>query len=169
MNVIQIDLPPLKGRGNDVQDLADLFMEKLSQQLAMPPVPIDAAVRASLAVYDWPGNVRELRNLIGRTLILGKFANPGDRDVTLAGTSEATLEEVERRNIMAVLAETGGNREEAARRLGISRKTLDPRNWRHCPRSFSSAPISNWCRRRTPPPRTALSKRAAWSSSRRAR
>jgi DNA-binding NtrC family response regulator len=73
MNVIQIDLPPLKDRGDDVQDLADLFMQKLSVQLGMPMVPIDASVRAGLAAYDWPGNVRELRNLIERTLILGKF------------------------------------------------------------------------------------------------
>jgi DNA-binding NtrC family response regulator len=126
MNVIQIDLPPLKERGGDVQDLADLFMERLSQQLGMPPVPIDAAVRAALSHYDWPGNVRELRNLIERTLILGKF--PGDldeRDAGPANAAGATLEEVERRHIMAVLAETGGNREEAARRLGISRKTID--------------------------------------------
>jgi DNA-binding NtrC family response regulator len=127
MNVVQIHLPPLKDRDDDVQDLADLFMAKLSQQLGMPPVPIDQATRAALASYDWPGNVRELRNLIERTLILGKFpsdldnGSPPERMVE-TGT---TLEEVERRHILAVLQETNGNREEAARRLGISRKTID--------------------------------------------
>jgi DNA-binding NtrC family response regulator len=71
--------------------------------------------------------VRELRNLIERTLILGKFpsdldnGSPPERMVE-TGT---TLEEVERRHILAVLQETNGNREEAARRLGISRKTID--------------------------------------------
>lgn len=126
MNVIEIDLPPLNMRGDDMQELADLFMQSLSQQLGMPPVPIDAAVRASLARYDWPGNVRELRNLIERTLILGKFPSDLDeRNGSPGNGAGATLQEVERRHIMAVLAETGGDREEAARRLAISRKTID--------------------------------------------
>ncbi len=126
INVMQLYLPPLRERGDDVQELAVLFMHKLSQQLGMPPVPIDSPVRASLARYPWPGNVRELRNLIERSLILGRF--PDDfrggpvRPVEMAG---GTLEEIERRHILAVLEETGGNRDEAARRLGISRKTID--------------------------------------------
>ena len=126
INVMQLHLPPLRDRGNDVQELADLFMQKLSQQLGMPPVPIDAPVRATLARYVWPGNVRELRNLIERSLILGKFPDDfrGGRtqEAELAGE---TLDDVERRHILAVLEETGGNRDEAARRLGISRKTID--------------------------------------------
>ena len=73
INVMQIHLPPLRDRGEDVQELADLFMTKLSQQLGMPKVPIGAQARAALAAYGWPGNVRELRNLIERTLILGRF------------------------------------------------------------------------------------------------
>ena len=71
INVMQIRLPPLKDREDDVQALATLFMRKLSQQLGMPQVMISDSVRASLARYDWPGNVRELRNVIERTLILG--------------------------------------------------------------------------------------------------
>ena len=126
INVMQIHLPPLRDRGDDVQDLAALFMRKLSQQLGMPPVPIDDKVRAGLARYDWPGNVRELRNLIERTLILGKFpegfGSGGDR--TVADTAQS-LAELEQRHILSVLNETGGNRDEAARRLGISRKTID--------------------------------------------
>jgi DNA-binding NtrC family response regulator len=126
INVLQIDLPPLSERGNDVQELASLFMQKLSVQLGMPPVPIDAKVRAALARYDWPGNVRELRNLIERSLILGAF--PGDfqtrRGETRTSPAES-LEEVEKRHILAVLQDTGGNRDEAARRLGVSRKTID--------------------------------------------
>ncbi len=126
INVMQLTLPPLRDRGNDVQELADLFMQKLSQQLGMPKVTIDAPVRAALARYAWPGNVRELRNLIERSLILGKF--PGDfrggRNQQ-AETAGETLDDVERRHILAVLEETGGNRDEAARRLGISRKTID--------------------------------------------
>jgi DNA-binding NtrC family response regulator len=121
---MQIRLPPLKDREDDVQTLATLFMRKLSQQLGMPQVIIGDSVRASLARYDWPGNVRELRNVIERTLILGVFPDDfGGHAVESAGTD--SLAEMERRHIMAVLRETGGNKDVAARRLGISRKTID--------------------------------------------
>jgi DNA-binding NtrC family response regulator len=126
LNVMQIHLPLLKDRGDDVLELATIFMTKLSTQLGMPPVAIDSAVRTALASYDWPGNVRELRNLIERTLILGAFpddfAGPRSDGQPAAADSLADLE---RRHILSVLKESGGNREEAARRLGISRKTID--------------------------------------------
>ena len=126
INVMQIRLPPLKDREDDVQTLATLFMRKLSQQLGMPQVMISDSVRASLARYDWPGNVRELRNVIERTLILGAFPDDfGGQTVASASPGMDSLAEMERRHILAVLKETGGNRDEAARRLGISRKTID--------------------------------------------
>jgi DNA-binding NtrC family response regulator len=126
INVMQIHLPPLKDRGDDVQELATLFMRKLSQQLGMPPVPIPDRMRAAFARYDWPGNVRELRNLIERTLILGRFPDGLGLDSrTPEVPGDASLADVERRHILSVLKETGGNRDEAARRLGISRKTID--------------------------------------------
>jgi DNA-binding NtrC family response regulator len=126
INVMQVRLPPLKDREDDVQELATLFMKKLSQQLGMPPVPIDGSVRAALAKYDWPGNVRELRNLIERTLILGSFPDDFGGQMVPAGNDAIdSLAEMERRYILAVLKESGGNRDEAARRLGISRKTID--------------------------------------------
>ncbi|GLS31648.1 DNA-binding transcriptional response regulator, NtrC family, contains REC, AAA-type ATPase, and a Fis-type DNA-binding domains [Mesorhizobium albiziae] len=126
INVMQINLPPLKERGDDVQELTALFMRKLSSQLGMPPVPIDPEVRAALARYGWPGNVRELRNLVERTLILGRFPEefteePGEETVG----SEGSLAEIERQHILAVLRETAGDRDKAAKRLGISRKTID--------------------------------------------
>jgi len=130
INVMQIHMPPLNDRGNDVYDLAELFMQKLSRQLGMPPVPVDAAARAALGRYDWPGNVRELHNLIERTLILGRFPvehlvntrqTPGDA----ADAAADSLADMERRHILGMLRETGGNRDEAARRLGVSRKTID--------------------------------------------
>jgi DNA-binding NtrC family response regulator len=126
INVMQLHQPPLRERDDDVHDLAQLFMHKLSQQLGMPQVPIDAGVRAALAAYAWPGNVRELRNLIERSLILGRF--PDDfrgRPAAAAMPVTGSLDDVERRHILAVLADCGGNRDEAARRLGVSRKTID--------------------------------------------
>ncbi|ASY66278.1 Sigma-54 dependent response regulator (plasmid) [Sinorhizobium sojae CCBAU 05684] len=126
INVMQIHLPPLKERDGDTLELADLFMMKLARQLGMPPVPIDEQTRRALAAYDWPGNVRELRNLIERTLILGRF--PDGFGISLSRQSNAgdtTLSEIERRHILAVLAGCSGQRDEAARLLGISRKTID--------------------------------------------
>lgn len=79
INVMQIHLPPLKDRGDDVVELATLFMREFAQQLGMPPIAIDDRVRASLARYDWPGNIRELRNLIERTVILGGFPEDIER------------------------------------------------------------------------------------------
>ena len=126
INVMQIHLPPLREREGDAIELANLFMMKLSSQLGMPPVPIDEPIRRALSTYDWPGNVRELRNLIERTLILGRF--PDSFGASIAGQTEtgsAALADVERRHILNVLAGCGGQRDEAARLLGISRKTID--------------------------------------------
>ncbi|KEA08339.1 sigma-54-dependent Fis family transcriptional regulator [Agrobacterium rhizogenes] len=127
INVMQIHLPPLKDRGDDVVELATLFMREFAQQLGMPPIAIDDRVRASLARYDWPGNIRELRNLIERTVILGGFPEDIERvaDDDDSHSGGHSLAEIERRHILSVLREVGGDREEAARRLGISRKTVD--------------------------------------------
>lgn len=125
INVMQLFLPPLRERDGDVLELAGLFMDKLSQQLGMPPVAIDADVRAALLRYRWPGNVRELRNLVERSLILGAFPDDFQGQRSPSASAASTLEDVERRHILAVLQEAGGNRDEAARRLGISRKTID--------------------------------------------
>lgn len=129
INVVQITLPPLKERGDDVLELAAIFMREFSRQLGMRPVAIDERVRAMLRRYDWPGNIRELRNLIERAVILGAFpAELGsgvERREAPAEVVRQTLADVERRHILAVLRELGGDREAAARRLGISRKTID--------------------------------------------
>jgi DNA-binding NtrC family response regulator len=126
INVMRIHLPPLKDRGDDVQELATLFMEKLSQQLGMPEVAIGEAGRAALAKYDWPGNIRELRNVIERSLILGAFPDDfGGQASEIATGAANSLADIERRHILAVLREVGGNRDEAARKLDISRKTID--------------------------------------------
>lgn len=126
INVVQIPLPPLKDRGNDVLEMAALFMRETAQQVGMPPLQIDEHVRSYLLQYNWPGNIRELRNFIERAVILGSFPEETERAVIPTGPSSGqSLGEVEKRHILAVLDETGGDREEAARRLGISRKTID--------------------------------------------
>jgi DNA-binding NtrC family response regulator len=132
INVMQIHLPALKDRGADVLELAALFMDELAQQLGMPPVAIDGSVRMALVRYDWRGNIRELRNLIERTVILGAFPEDFAQFVDNGDERGETLAEVEQRHILSVLREVCGDREEAARRLGISRKTVDRKcaHWR---------------------------------------
>lgn len=126
INVMQIHLPPLKARESDAVELAGLFMKKLSAQLGMPEVAIDEDARRALISYSWPGNVRELRNLIERTLILGHFPDGfGPGEATPASPEPGSLADVERRHILSVLAACKGQRDEAAEKLGISRKTID--------------------------------------------
>lgn len=124
INVLHLHMPTLVERGGDIFDLAALFMDSLSARVGMPAVPITPEVRAAMSAYDWPGNVRELRNAIERALILGRFTplTPavGHRD-------GQTLAEIERRAILGAVAAFDGDREAAAARLGISRKTIDRR------------------------------------------
>ncbi|WP_394076653.1 sigma-54-dependent transcriptional regulator [Xanthobacter albus] len=127
LNVVNIHLAPLRERAADVAPLARLFMAELSATLGVPPLELSEGVLRALARYPWPGNVRELRNVIERALILGDFP----RDVVPAADGEGeeahsqALEAVEKHHMLKVLSEAGGNRAEAARRLGVSRKTLD--------------------------------------------
>lgn len=126
INILQIEMPPLRDRKDDIEGLAELFISSISQELGVPPLELDAQTRGQFMENDWPGNVRELRNRIERSLILGTFSGDAGLAVpSLPAQSGQTLEAVERRHILSVLTSTGGNRAEAARRLGVSRKTID--------------------------------------------
>jgi DNA-binding NtrC family response regulator len=126
INVVNIQMPPLKERVEDIVELAALFMEQFSTTLAMPALELDAETLLKFSRYDWPGNVRELRNLIERSVILGGFPEEfaGTGSVTGSAAMD-TLDLVMQRHIMHVLDACDGNRAEAARRLGVSRKTID--------------------------------------------
>ena len=125
INVMRIDMPRLADRDEDVIDLAGLFLERLSRQLGLPKVEPGPAAIAAMRGYAWPGNVRELRNLVERSLILGGFPDTIGSGAEPAETAVGTLAAVERAHILAALEEAGGNRAEAARKLGISRKTIE--------------------------------------------
>lgn len=126
INALHIIMPPLRDHIEDVQELADKFMQEISFELGVPPLQISSAIRRGFLRYDWPGNVRELRNLIERSLILGEFSPDFEgAEEHSAFTLDDTLQSVERQHILRVLNECGGNRAEAARRLGVSRKTVD--------------------------------------------
>jgi DNA-binding NtrC family response regulator len=126
INVVNVAMPALKDRKEDIGELAAFFMSEFAKVLGMPALELNEQVLLKLSRYDWPGNVRELRNLIERSVILGGFPPDfaGEGRVTGVEAIE-TLELVEQRHIMAVLDACGGNRAEAARRLGVARKTVD--------------------------------------------
>jgi len=126
MNILNIAMPPLREHKGDIKELAEMFMQKLSHELAVPPLPLDSLALSYLTDNEWTGNVRELRNVIERSLILGVFPGSQAVDETRELNSDVeTLEIVERRHILDVLRQSKGNRAEAARRLGVSRKTID--------------------------------------------
>jgi DNA-binding NtrC family response regulator len=131
LDVVSLRIPPLRERPDDIPALARHFMLQLAAHLAVPPLPLFPEVMRGLQEYDWPGNARELRNFIERSLILGHY--PLDAlereeeavDGAVGDGDGELLSDVERRHILAVLAAANGNKSEAARRLGVSRKTLE--------------------------------------------
>lgn len=126
LNVMHVRLPALRDRGQDITALAQMFMTDIAFDLGVPVLEFDDRTLAEIEGYSWPGNVRELRNFIERSLILGQFP----RDLAGYGcdrkaAAPESLDAVEKQHILAVLEAAGGNRAEASRRLGVSRKTLD--------------------------------------------
>jgi len=130
LNVVEILIPPLRERGDDIDGLADHFLRAFNAKMGRRLQGISAEARLLLRRHVWPGNVRELRNVMERAVLLagGAVLDTGDFPSLLAspplGPSIATLEEVERDHIAKVLASTGGNKSEAARLLGVNRSTL---------------------------------------------
>jgi len=134
LNVVQIPVPPLRERREDLDELSTAFAREYAARHGRVEQKISAAARRLLADYDFPGNVRELANIIERAVIVstGKQIEADDLPETIrtsaAGqkrkTSPPTLVEVEDDYIRETLAATKGNKAEAARILGISRKNL---------------------------------------------
>ncbi|HKE90965.1 MAG TPA: sigma-54 dependent transcriptional regulator [Gemmatimonadales bacterium] len=133
LNVVNLELPPLRARGDDVLLLAEHFVRRLCAQYGISEPPLSAETRRALVTYPWPGNIRELRNLVERTLLLsppGEFHLEGFITLTSpapGGTDlpfPTTLAELQRAAAQAMLDLTRGNRSEAARRLGVSRSRL---------------------------------------------
>ncbi|HET6720684.1 MAG TPA: sigma-54 dependent transcriptional regulator [Rhodocyclaceae bacterium] len=136
LHVVEISIPPLRERLVDLPDLVEHFNHQMALRLGLPAVPVSPEIIECLAHYGWPGNVRELKNLVERAILLGGFDQCLLPEMELppaaplpAGTDDdkLRLDLVERQHVLAVLALSGGNKSEAARRLGISRKTLDRR------------------------------------------
>jgi DNA-binding NtrC family response regulator len=134
LNVVRIELPPLRARPDDVPALVSHFIDRYSTQYGVAPKAITPDAMAWLQAYDWPGNVRELQNVVERafalsnadTLTLAALPATLRRSEPGAATRATahTLDETERALIADTLAACGGNKNETARRLGIDRQRL---------------------------------------------
>jgi DNA-binding NtrC family response regulator len=134
LNVVHLELPPLRARPEDVPLLVEHFLQRFSRQYQVAPKRLAAEALERLRTYAWPGNVRELQNAIERAFALSAADTitlddlpPSLRGWALPSDTPGdvpTLEESERRLFAAALRKTGGNKNEAARLLGIDRQRL---------------------------------------------
>ena len=151
LNVVALDIPPLRQRPEDIALLADRFLDEFAGRYARPKPRLSDAQTAVLLAYGWPGNIRELRNAMERLVVFSEGGMPDwdslpaalrrtdtaasdrPRDGEMAadvsrlpesGTLAEWLARYERRLIRTALTESGGNKAAAAQRLGISRVSL---------------------------------------------
>ena len=139
INVIHVELPPLRARGADVLLLATHYLQHFATQSQKDVRSLDSEAAEKLSAYAWPGNVRELANCMERAVALTRNESIGIADlpekirsyrtshVLVAATDPSELvpmEEVEKRYILRVLEAVGGNKTLAAQVLGLDRKTL---------------------------------------------
>ena len=138
LRVVEIEVPPLRCRKDDILPLARHFVKKCAAQMGLPALRLDATSLDCLLEYSWPGNVRELENALEHaavfcqdsvilpkhfpTKIFGKREARDERDA--ADLAKTSLADLERDHIQRVLSAVDGNREEAARILGIGKATL---------------------------------------------
>jgi DNA-binding NtrC family response regulator len=139
INVVRIDVPPLRLRGNDTLMLAQHFIDRIRKRSGKGVEGISSQAAQKLLEYDWPGNVRELENCMERACALARFDQITVDDLpekirayqsshmVIASDDPAdlpTLEDLERRYIQRVLKAVAGNKTQAARVLGVDRRTL---------------------------------------------
>jgi DNA-binding NtrC family response regulator len=139
LHVVNLEIPPLKDRVEDIPHLAEQFVEKFCKRHNKPLLDIPPETLDWLVHYPWPGNVREMKNALEAAILFSLGGNLTVDDLKLAGLSESavpaqtdtdttsqafTLEENERNAILRALEETGGVQKDAAELLGISRRAI---------------------------------------------
>jgi len=141
LNVIQLTMPPLRDRIEDIPELVEMFLKQFAYQHQVPIPEMERLALDRLLEYDWPGNIRELRNLMERLVILADqpviskqdlasyfTKTKAESNVSVNKTIHATLpkekENIEKQLIEEMLAQTNGNKSLTAKKLGISRMTL---------------------------------------------
>ncbi len=149
VNVVPVFLPPLRERREDILVLAHHFLRRFCERHGRSLRGFTPEAATALRAYDWPGNVRQLENLIERAVLLCRGDEVEVEDLDLMGprrapmsspleqllSEQVPLEEVERRLLTLALARSGGNQTQAARLLGLTRRTLQYRMEKHKLRS----------------------------------
>jgi transcriptional regulator with PAS, ATPase and Fis domain len=131
INTIQIELPPLRDRGNDILILAEFFLKNYAYKYNKPGLKINQQAHDKLLRYSWPGNIRELQHTIEKAVILSETSILKPEDLHLRQSNYTdinntfnTLEEMEKLMIQQALEKNSGNFTAAAQQLGITRQTL---------------------------------------------
>src|SRR4030081_1523164 len=145
LNVVAIDIPPLRDHKEDIPALANYFLERFARESAKPVTSITPEAMKRLVAYHWPGNVRELQNIIERGVTLSSAPSPGTPAATMLDVTDIhlddpaarthsisghvlppgmTLEQWEDETIREALRHANGNKSQAARALGLSRNAL---------------------------------------------
>jgi DNA-binding NtrC family response regulator len=133
ISTLTVVVPPLRDRVEDIPFVADHLVERIARDMGRHRAHLTPEAVVTLQEYAWPGNVRELRNVLERAVLLSRDERigPGDLRFAFARPAEprpsegaATLKDVERRHIEATLRAAGGNIEQTARTLGISKSSL---------------------------------------------
>ncbi len=131
INTIQVEIPPLRERGNDIIILAEFFLKKFSYKYNKPNLKINNQANEKLMRYSWPGNIRELQHTMEKAVILSEadVLKPDDfylRNISLSENNDTlpTLDEMERQLIRQALDKNNGNYSAAAEQLGVTRQTL---------------------------------------------
>jgi DNA-binding NtrC family response regulator len=136
LNVIPIEIPPLRERRDDIPALVEHFIQKHAQRVGRRIERLDEAVMSGLQQYDWPGNVRELENTIERAVVLSTGPVIGARAVSVLGAAapqsnnlpslklRQNIEWVERETIRRALESSAGVKKDAAELMGISQRAL---------------------------------------------
>ena len=135
LNVIDVAVPVLSDRGDDILSLVNYFAQKYAKEMNCPVPAFSDNVLTALKSYAWPGNVREVENLIQRLVVIVDADTVRTRDlpesmrfnVNTGGENKLRLEDIVAEHILKVLAGTGGNKTQAAKILDIDRKTLNTR------------------------------------------
>ena len=139
INVVKVEVPPLRSRGSDTLHLAHHFLKVFAERSSKPTIELSERAAERLMAYEWPGNVRELENCIEHAVALARFDQVTVEDLPeklrgyLAGsfvatandpTEIVTMEELEKRYLLRVFKLVGNNKSRAAEVLGIDRRTM---------------------------------------------
>ena len=140
LNVVTLTMPPLRERQDDIPVLLHHFMKQVAEENGVPLLDVDFDVLRTLQSYKWPGNIRELRNFAENTVVMkrggrltlydldGRFLSSGDAGLKQSApppvSNPLSVEENEKRLLRNALVQAKGNRTQAAKLLGMSRRTL---------------------------------------------